>query len=193
MNNLRSALTAIFLGILFTVSVAAQAQTPPKIFLINTDAFYDEKGGVSKLIAANKQIETEFAAKVKDLDNGNARLGTIAKDLDVMRKLPPAQFNQVSFNAKQEEGASLQRSLNYQKTELETAVAKRRETLVTPISQDIGKGIDDFAKKNSYNVIFDVAKLAESGTLLFLAEGSDITKDFIAFYNARPATAAAPK
>ncbi len=193
MNKFRSITTSVFFIILISISVFAQVQPAPKIVLINTEAFYDEKAGITKLVTATKQLDAEFAARIKELQDGGTRLQTIAKDLENMQKLPAAQFNQVSFNTKRDEGERLQRELNYKKTELEAAIAKRREVLVAPISRDIGKGIDEFSKKNGYGAIFDVSKLAESGILLFLADSADVTKEFITFYNARPATAVAPK
>ena len=57
-----------------------------------------------------------------------------------------------------------------------------------PISKEIGKAIDEFAKKNGYSVIMDTSKLADA--MLFYAEAADSTKDFVTFFNAR--TPAAP-
>ena len=181
-----------FLTVLFSISAFAQMQGV-KIALINSEAFFDEKAGITKLVTANKQLEAEFAVRVKELQDGNARLGTIAKELENMQKLPPAQFNQVAYNAKRDEGENLQRTLTYKKSDVESAIASRRTILVSPVSQEIGKGIDEFAKKNGYGAIFDVSKLADAGILLFLAESGDVTKGFIAFYNTRPAPVAPPK
>ncbi len=192
MNKFRSVITTGFFTLLFSISALAQTAAV-KIVLINTDGFYDEKIGITKLVTANKQLESEFAVRIKELADGNVKLQAIAKELENMQKLPAAQFNQVTFNTKRDEGERLQRELTYKKTDLESAIAKRREVLIAPISRDIGKGIDEFAKKNSYGAIFDVSKLAEGGILLFLAENADVTKEFIAFYNVRPAPAVAPK
>ncbi|HLA94515.1 MAG TPA: OmpH family outer membrane protein, partial [Pyrinomonadaceae bacterium] len=117
----------------------------------------------------------------------------ISAEMQNMQKLPPAQFNQVAYTAKQDEGEQLQRKLGYDKTDLEGAIAKRRKVLISPISQDIGKAIDEFGKKNGYAAVFDVSKMGDSGALLFLAESADVTKEFITFYNARPASATPPK
>lgn len=186
---------SLFTGALIVIfsALAGFAQAQPasiKVAFLNTEVFYDEKAGITKLINANKQLDTEFGARIKELQDGNVRLQTIATELQNMQKLPQQQFNQVAFTNKQDEGQRLQRELEYKKTELESAIGKRRQVLVAPISQDVGKAIDEFAKKNGYGAIFDVSKLADSGALMFLAEGAEITKEFITFYNARPATAA---
>lgn len=192
MNKLKIVIVSIFLTGLFAVSSFSQT-TPIKIGLINTEAFYSEKEGITKLVTASKQLDAEFAARIKELQDGQTKLQGIATELQNMQKLPQAQFNQASYNTKQEEGERLQRELTYKKTELETAIGKRRPVVIGPVSQDIGKAIDEFAKQKGYGAIFDVSKMADTGALLFLAETADATKEFITFYNARPATAAAPK
>jgi Skp family chaperone for outer membrane proteins len=192
MFKFRLVVGGVLLGLL-SFSAFAQGAQAGKIVLINTAAFYDEKTGITKLITAEKLLDTEFAVKIKALQDGNVRLQGISAELQNMQKLPAAQFNQVVYTTKQDEGAQLQRKLGYDKTDLEAAIGKRRKAVISPISQDIGKAIDEFGKKNGYAAVFDVSKMGESGALLFLAESSDVTKEFVAFYNARPATAAPPK
>ncbi len=174
-------------------SVSTAQFAPARIALINTDGFYDQKAGITKLVNANKQLDTEFASQIKSMQDDGAKLQTIATELQNMQKLPRAVFNQASFNAKQEEGENLQRQLERKKTDLEDAINKRRKVLVTPISTDIGKAITEFGNKHGFGAIFDVNKLGESGVLLFLAESGDVTKDFIVFYNARKTPVTPPK
>lgn len=169
------------------LAFSAFAQAPgasPKIAFIDTEAFYNEKDGITKLVSANKQLETEFAARFKEMQNSNTKLQAIVKELETMQKLPQAQFSQAAFTSKKEEGERLQRDLNYKKTDYESAFNKRRTELITPISQDIGKGIDEFAKKNGYDVIIDISKFANA--LLYFGASADVSKTFIAFYNTRP-------
>lgn len=173
---------------------AQPAPGTPKIAFINSEAFYDEKAGIIKLINALKQLEREFAPKNQELTGINTRLGAIATELQNMQKLPAGAFNQTAYNNKLEEGESLKREFDYKKTAAENDVAKRRSVLVGPISQEIGRAIDEYAKKNGYSVILDPSKLTEA--MLFYAEAADSTKDFITFFNAKtPATpaVAAPK
>ncbi|MEP6786889.1 MAG: OmpH family outer membrane protein [Acidobacteriota bacterium] len=192
MKRFSSPIAIAFFAVLFAVPAFAQVQPAVKIGLIDTGSFYDVKTGITKLVAANKQLESEFAAQVKDLQDGNTRLKGITTELERLQKLGDVG-SQTAFTNKRDEGERLQRELEYKKTTLEAAVAKRREILVGPVSQDIGKGIDDFAKKNGFGAVFDVNKLAENGVLLFLADNADVTKEFIAFYNARTAVPALPK
>ena len=189
MNKFRLATLLIFVTFL---AISAYSQTAPvKVVLINTQAFYDDKIGITKLVAAQNQLDKEFENQIRALQDGTVKLQAIANELQTNKTLTQAQAA-----AKQDEGQRLQRELNYKKSELETAIGKRRQVVVGPISQDIGNGITEFAKKNGYGVVLDTSKLDEAGALLFLADSADVTKDFIAFYNARsaaPTTPAKPK
>lgn len=191
MKVVSSIFSAFILALVF--SAAASAQAAPKFGFVNTSAFGDSKAGITKLINANKQIDTEFAGRLKELQDGNTKLQAIANELQNMQKLPPAQFNQTAYSNKADEGDRLQRDLNYKKQDLERDVPKRRDALIGPITSDILKALDEYATKNGYTAVFDASKLVENGALLTLANSADITKDFITFYNARPAGTAAPK
>jgi outer membrane protein len=189
MTRFRFVTFYLFVSTFLALTAYAQVPSaPPKIAFIDTGVFYDEKLGITRLVTSSKQVDAEFAARFKELQDGSTKLQSIAKELDTMQKLPQAQFNQTAYTSKQEEGERLQRELNYKKTEYEAAYTKRRNELVAPVSQDIGKAIDEFAKKNGYGIILDVAKLSSAGAVLYYAEVADSTKEFIAFYNARPAT-----
>ena len=192
MNRRSLFIAVVFIATFYAISALAQVPAaPPKIAFINTEAFYDDKAGITKLVTATKQLDAEFATQIKALEDGNTKLQGIAKELETMQKLPQAQFNQVAYTQKQDEGERLQRELTYKKTELESAYGKRRDALIGPISQDIGKGIDEFSKKNGYGVVLDISKLAQA--LLYFGETAEVTKEFITFYNARPAAATTPK
>jgi outer membrane protein len=175
----RLAPSAIFV---LTLAFAAFSQTAPKNVLINTAAFFDEKAGITKLVAAEKQIETKFAKDIKELQDGNAKLEAFAAELEK----PVTDANRAAMLAKKEEAEALQRRLTYRKAEIEAEVTKEREKLVGPITFDIGKAIAEFGKKNGYGAIFDAAKIGDG--ILFVGDGMDITKEFIAYYNARSAS-----
>lgn len=176
----------LVLGAVFVLGLAGAvvAQAPAKSVLINTAAFYDEKSGIAKLISAEKQLNTEFAKEIKDLQDGNTRLAAIVEEL---QKTTVTAANQAALMQKKSDGESLQRTLEFNKTNLEVKINNKRKELIEPITFDIGKAIAEFGRKNNYGAIFDASKLGEAGVLLFLSDSTDITKDFIAFYNAKAA------
>jgi Skp family chaperone for outer membrane proteins len=190
MTKFRFATFVLLFVLATSVSTLAQTSPSPKIAFINSEAFYDEKLGITKLVNALKQLNSEFAQTNQDLTGLNNKLAAIATELENMQKLPPQQFPQAAYNTKREEGERLKREFDYKKTDAEAAVARRRSVLMGPTSQEIGKAIDEYAKKNGYTVILDPSKL--SAAMLHYNEAADSTKDFITFFNARaPATPAA--
>ena len=69
-----------------------------------------------------------------------------------------------------------------------------------PIFDQVGKALDEYAKQKGYSVIIDISNLGAENLpgnpILLLEPTVNITKDFITFFNSRPATTAttvAPK
>ena len=137
----RLVLGAVFV---FGLGGAVVAQVPAKSVLINTAAFYDEKAGIAKLISAEKQIDVEFAKDIKELQDGNTRLGAIAAELE---KAVVTEANQAALLAKKSEGESLQRTLAYKKTDIEAKIEQRRKLLIEPITFDIGKALLNLVRR----------------------------------------------
>lgn len=193
-----------FLGIslvfaaVFAISASAQATAAPaKIGWIDTGAFANEKEGIKKFTNAMTALGNEARPKEQELIGIQTRVNTIAEEL---RKLSgqPANIpvDQNAVRTKQDEGARLQREFEFKKKEYDAFIEKRSGEVLGPINQDIGKAIGEFAKQKGYVVVFDIDKLAQAGAILMLDPAADITKEFITFYNARPAgaaTAAAPR
>ena len=103
----------------------------------------------------------------------------------------PATTNQLqsSYNAKVEEYDKLGRDYKFKQEDVRVRYQRRRQEVLGPILLDIGKAMQEFAKQKGFSMILDASKLGESGVLLALDDKVDLTRDFITFYNARPATA----
>lgn len=75
------------------------------------------------------------------------------------------------------------------KEDADALFQKRYEAVVSPISQDIGKSLTDFANSRGITMIFDISKLMPA--VLTVNPAMDVTEAFIAEYNrTHPATAA---
>ncbi len=177
---------------MFSVSAAAQgAAAPTKVGMIDTGFFADEKEGIKRYISAYTQLGSEVKPKEQELIGIQTKVTNIAAELRKMQEAAPAvPINENQFRTRQEEGARLQREFEFKKKEYDAFVEKRGGELLGPINQDIGRAIQDYAKQKGFAAIFDVEKLAQAGAILALDPSADVTKDFITFYNARPAGAA---
>lgn len=186
---------------LFAVSAFGQTGVPAatKIGWINTSAFGgDDKGlnGVTKYVSALKTLDTEFKPRVTELQTLDTKIKSLAAELEAAQKNPAVPMSQQAILAKQEEGQRLQRELEFKQKDAEAAVQARRNTLLGPIMTDLDKAIQEFAKQKGYTVVLDIAALANANAILVLDPTADITKEFIAYYNTRPAataTTASPK
>jgi Skp family chaperone for outer membrane proteins len=134
--------------------------------------------------------------RVNELQTISNKIKTIAADLQKMQSNPAIPVDKTAFAAKQDEGQRLQREGEFKQKEYEAAVEKRKSDLLGPITADILKAVQDFAKAKGYAVILDIAPLDQAHAILVLEPAAEVTKDFITFYNARPgatASATAPK
>ena len=181
------ALSFVFAAV-FAVSAFAQAGAQPvmtKIGWIDTGAFADPKEGVTRYNNALTALDGEMKPRVAELTGIQTKVQTIAKDLEALQK-PGIPVDQKAILAKQDEGQRLQREFEFKKKEYDAAVEKRSGEVLGPVSADISKAIQDFAKAKGYAVVLDIAALASANAILALDPASNITKEFITFYNTRP-------
>ena len=198
-------ISTIAVGFIFTaifaVSAFAQAGAQPtvtKIGWIDTGAFADPKDGVTKYNAALNALDKEMAPTVASLTAMQTKLQIVADEIEKFNKAGTSAVpvNQSAILAKQEEGQNLQRDLEFEKKKYDAKVQKRSGEVLGPVSNDISKAIQDYAKLKGFAVILDIAALSNANALLALDASANITKEFIAYYNTRPATTAtttAPK
>jgi Skp family chaperone for outer membrane proteins len=119
-----------------------------------------------------------------ELDTMNNRLKALAAEIENMRKQPSPDAR--AMQAKVDEAEQLQRSLNWKAEDAKTAYSKRESQVLNPIRTAIGQSLQEFAKAKGFALIFDAAK-DQTGLLVAVGDQSvDVTKDFIAYYNAKP-------
>src|SRR5580765_6539373 len=193
MKRINTFAVSFLFAAIFSVSAFAQAQpAASKIGWIDTGAFGDEKEGVTKYITALKALETEMKPRAAELQTIQTKLTTISNDIANMTKNPAIPVDQKALAAKQDEGAQLQREGEFKKKEYDAAVEKRSAAVLGPITNDILKAVQDYAKQKGYGVVLDIAALANQNmnAILALDPSANITKEFITYYNTRPATTA---
>jgi len=174
----------------FAVSGLHQERARTKIGWIETAAFADPKEGVTKYNAALTALDNEMKPRVTELTTIQTKLKTLSTELENMQKNTAVPINQATVLAKQDEGQRLQREFEFKKKEYDAAVEKRSGEVLGPVSADISKAITEYAKLKGYAVVLDISALANANAILALDAGANITKEFVAYYNTRPATTA---
>lgn len=193
MKTLRLIAVSFVFAAIFAVSVFAQTTAPAgKIGLIDT-RFFDSKEGITKYVSAMTALDNEFKTDFTALQTMGNRIKTLQTEITNLQKQiqdGKVPVDEKSANAKVEEYERLGREYKFKEDDLKARYQRREQVVMAPIRQDIGKALDEFAKKNGYTLILDGAKLDGAGLILAFDANSDATKAFITFYNARPATAA---
>lgn len=198
MKSVRFIIVSFILTTLFAVSVFAQTPPPAKIALVDTQGFYDEKDGIKKIVNAYKSLETEFKTTTTELENGAKRLQTLQTEIQNMQAKINDPNNKVPIDenaarAKVDEAEKLQRNMKFKDEEFKAQLERRENAVLGPIMQDVGKSLGDFAKQKGYTVVLDVGKLYQAQIILYWQESMDITKEFVQYYNAKPAGSATTK
>jgi len=169
-------------------SFAQGASAPPasgKIGLISISAFGDEKAGITKFRAGLAVVEKAVEPLNNELASLGTRYQTATTDFQNMQKNPATKPDVI--RAKQDEIQNLQTTIKRKQEDGKAFYNKIYSDTMSPIMNDIFKGLNEYAKQKGYAVILDGAKLEQADILLGFDDRYDITKDFIVFYNARPA------
>jgi Skp family chaperone for outer membrane proteins len=202
MKNLRLFAASLIFAALFAVSAFAQATQPAagtvKIAVINTQAFDDAKAGITKYTNAMNTLEAEFKPVNTELQTMVTKYQTLGTEIQNLQKNtnPAVPIKPEAIQQKIDEYGKLERDIKFKQEDAKARFESRQTALLGPVLQDIGKAIQDYSKQKGYTLILDISKMANADLILALDEKADVTKDFITFYNARPATTAtttAPK
>ena len=193
MRTFRLTAVTLFLAAIFAVSAFAQATTTGKVGLVNTLAF-DDKDGITKYISAINSLETEFKPKNDELIALNNKGQTLQKELQNFQttlagggKIP---ISDAELQKKADDLEKIGVDIKRKQEDAKNQYQRRYQAIVGPIYSDIMKAMQDFTKQKGFAVILDGAKLEEAGILIGFDDKYDVTKEFITFYNARPATTA---
>ncbi len=164
---------------------AATANVPDsKVALINTEAFGDEKQGITRLVNAVKGVDREFNARKTELQGMQTRIQQLTKDISDTASVA----DQKSIQAKQDQLDALKKDFQRKGEDAQAAYTKRLQDVVQPIYDDIGKSLDAFAKARGITLLLDASKIGPA--IISATDSMDVTLAFIREFNSsHPATA----
>ena len=187
MKTLRLMIFGAVLTGIFAVSAFAQAAGSGKIAVINTLAFGADKGGITKYVNAQKRLDGEFKVENQQLTNLATQINNLKQEIQRLQanKTVPVDPNVIKQKAKLHDDKV--RELKFKQENAKAKFESRSQVVLGPVSQDIFKAMQAFAKQQGYGLILDAAKLDRAGLILAFDTKFDVTKRFIAYYNTRPA------
>ncbi|MEO6588104.1 MAG: OmpH family outer membrane protein, partial [Pyrinomonadaceae bacterium] len=159
MKTLRFMTVGFVFAVVFAVSAFAQTTTSSKIGLINTLAF-DSKEGITKYINAMNALEKEFQLDNTSLQTLGTKIKTLQTEIQTLQKQVQdgkVPVDEKTVNAKLEEYEKLTREYKFKEDDAKVRFTRREQVVMSPVRQDIGKAIQDFATKNGYLLILDAA------------------------------------
>ena len=183
----------LFCAAIFAGNALGQATANQRIVIVDSGAFAD-KGGITKFVNAVSALDKEFATQYNALRTDRTRYDNLEKELQTIQTQinsgSTVPINPTTAQAKQDEYNALKISMTRKSEDLQKAVEKRQAEILGPVELDIRKAMIEFQAKNGYDYIFDAQRLPQGMVLAFNTK-NDVTKDFITFYNSRPAATAA--
>src|ERR1043165_507092 len=155
-----------------------------KIALVDTDAFLDEKQGITKLVTAAKAVEAEFQPRRTELQNLQQQIDKATADL---QKVQAVQDPKLSAQ-QQDKIDTMKKDMQRKGEDAQAAYQKRLQDKLGPVYEDIGKALDAYAKAHGITMVLDVTKIKG---IVSASDSLDITRAFIVEFNSKnPATAA---
>jgi outer membrane protein len=199
---------------MFALAVFAQTPTPPtrttaasaaapgagagastggtgaegKLAYINTAKFGSD---INELKAKLDALNTEFDPRKKEVQ---AEDETLANLKDKINKQGATVSVQVRTQWL-EEANDKEKSLNRKKEDYQAMGQKRLAEVTQPVYEKVGKFLESYCQQRGIVMVLEGGAAQQQGILLFAAQATDITDDFIKEYNKAnpaPAGAAAP-
>ncbi len=189
MKSIRLIIATLVFTVAFVLPAFAQT-TGIKVAVIDTSAFADEKQGITKFVNAFKQLNGEFKQSGDSLSQMQQRGQTLAQEIEKLQN-SPAPVAPETIRAKTDEYQKLQIDFKRKQEDLQAAYNKREAELVGPVRQDIGNAMRDFMTQKGIDLIVDPSR-DDKGFVIMWGPKTDVTDEFIKFYNTRLATPAKP-
>ena len=169
---------------------SAPAQTPTKVGIINVQgAILATKDGEK----ARDAMRLRFEPRSKDMEG---RMAEVTRLRDQFSK----GANTMSADAREKLSRDIddkQKKYQWDLEDMQNELQQEEQKLVNEIGQRMISIIDEFAKANTFAVVFDVS--GQQSPVLWAATGIDVTTQIVELYDKKfgtgagaPATGAAP-
>ena len=178
MKSLTTVLTIAFLMICGALAASAQGTAqaaPAKVGFINSSQFSQPTGGINRLTAAMRLVDSEFKQRRDDITASIARLNALQKDAG---NLPQAQLL-----ARRDQAQTLQIEITRKQEDARVAYSKRFSQLTDPIYKSMNDSLKAFAKARGFDVLIDASKFPDG--VMVVNESADLTGPFIRDFNSK--------
>jgi Skp family chaperone for outer membrane proteins len=162
-----------------------------KLVVIDSAAFTDDKEGITRVINAAKTLETEFQPERTELQRMQDQLTAMRNDIQKKKDVQKPEITAQQVDQADQLEVQIKRRLE----DAQAKYARRRSVVLGPLQEDVFNALQSFAQARGIGMIIDVNALRDpnlANPILYVANGLDVTREFVAEYNrTHPATAAA--
>ncbi len=199
---------ALAITTVFALAVFAQTPTPPprpattasapaaaipaggagaegKLAYINTAQF---SSGIGELKVKIDTLNAEFEPRKKEVQSDEEYLNTLKNKINTQGSTVSVQIRSQWV----EEAAEKEKLLTRKKEDYNAMGQKRLAEVTQPVYDKVGKFLESYCQQRGIVMVLEGGAAQQAGILLFAAQATDITEDFIKEYNkVNPAPAAA--
>ncbi|HEX6123833.1 MAG TPA: OmpH family outer membrane protein [Pyrinomonadaceae bacterium] len=177
---MRSMQTVFIAGFLLVLTSFANAQAPAqtapvKVGVVNSGAFANPTGGITRLVNAIRTLDTEFKPRRDEITQLVSRFDSLQQ---TPANTPPAQLA-----ARREQAETLQIEIRRKQEDARVAFSKRQTALIDPVQKNIFQALEAFAKQRGIDLLVDVSKFPDG--VFLVNQGADLTPAFIRDFNSR--------
>src|ERR1044072_2876075 len=191
MRSKKIVLFALFIAARAICSQRAAAQTGSvptgKIAVIFSEAFQDPKQGIATFTVLQNHLNSEFKKPQDDLDAAAVKVKYLEDEITKL-KSSVAPVDPKSIQAKIEQLDQLRKDSQRKLEDTRALYQQKRNALLSPLQDEVGKALDLFAKAHGITLIIDGSQVPG---VIYAADAMDVTRAFISEYNSKnPATTA---
>ncbi|HZF40132.1 MAG TPA: OmpH family outer membrane protein [Blastocatellia bacterium] len=154
---------------------AGDGATKMKVAIIDSMVFRDE---VLELKAKYEKLQTEFASKARDLESMANSIANKQKVAQENKTLTPQQAQKLNDEIEQ-----LKKEYNRSLQDSQDLAGKREKAETEDVYDKLIKFLEQYCAKKGITTVFDARRLQDTGVVVYAAQASNITKDFISEYN----------
>ncbi len=189
MKTLRLVIVSMICAAFLAIAATAQTTANAKIALINTNAFYNVEGGITKIANGYKKLNAEMKPMLDQYNTKATQYNNLKKAYDelVQRAGTGVPVDEKDAQTKGEQLLTLKTEITRMQEDIKNQKEKREAEIMEPINKEIGQSLETYSKQKGYTLVMDIGPMVNAQMLLYLEPTIDITKDFITFYNAKPA------
>ncbi len=177
--NMKCVQWSLALVALALAAPSAPAQTPSKVAIINVQgAIVATKDGQK----AREAIRVRFEPRVKSMESQMAEVNRLKDQFS-------KGANTMSAEAREKLSRDIddkQKKAQWESEDMQNDAQQEEQKLVNEIGQRMISVIDEFAKANTFAVVFDVS--GQQSPVLWAATGVDVTTPIVELYDKKYGT-----